>query len=85
MKLVETHCKVLNNKSAKSNHQHSNPLNQSSSSLPSNSLNENFHNTKQLASQEQQHQPIARPSSLQLQEILNPIQNTIKDPIEMLQ
>ena len=37
-KLVETQHIVLNNISAKSNNQHSNILNQSSSSLPSNSL-----------------------------------------------
>ena len=45
-KLVETQNTVLNTISAKSNNQHSNILNQSSSSLPSNNLNENSHNTK---------------------------------------
>ena len=45
-KLVETQNTVFNTISAKSNNQHSNILNQSSSSLPSNNLNENSHNTK---------------------------------------
>ena len=44
-KLVETQNTVLNTISAKSNNQHSNILNQSSFSLPSNNLNENSHNT----------------------------------------
>ena len=73
-KLAETQNTVLNTISAKSNNQHSNTLNQPSSSLPSSSLNEHFHNTKQLDSQEQQHPPIARPCSSQLQEISHPIQ-----------
>ena len=51
---------------ARSNNQHSNTLNQSSSSLLSNRLNENSHNTNQLVSQEQQDPPIARPCSSQL-------------------
>ena len=45
-KLVETQNTVLNTISAKSINQHSSILNQSSSSLPSNNLNENSHNTK---------------------------------------
>ena len=66
--------------SAKANNQHSNTQNQSSSSLSSNSLNDTkqlakqLHNTKQLASQEQQHPPITRPCSSQLQEISHTIQ-----------
>ena len=70
-KLVETQKTVLNIISAKSNNQHSN-INQSSSSLPSNNLNENSHNTKQLTSQEPQDQPVARPYSSQLQKISHP-------------
>ena len=62
-KLVEIQNTVLNTISPKSNNQHSNTPNQSDFSLPSNSLNEVSHNTKQLASQEQQQPPIARPSS----------------------
>ena len=79
-KLVETQSTVLNTISAKANNQHSNTLNQSSSSLSSNSLNDTkqlakqLHNTKQLASQEQQHTPITRPCSSQLQEISHTIQ-----------
>ena len=61
-KLVETQNTVLNTKSTKSNNQHSDILNQSSSSSPSNNLNENYHNTKQLTSQEPQDPPVARPS-----------------------
>ena len=53
-KLVENQNTVLNTISAKPNTQHSDILNQSSSSLPSNNLNENFRNTKQLTSQEPQ-------------------------------
>ena len=71
-KLVETQNTVLNTISAKSNNQHSNTFNQSSSSFPSNSLTENSHNTKSLALQEQQHPPIARPCSSQLQKISHP-------------
>ena len=67
-KLVETQNTVLNIISAKSNNQHSN-INQSSSSLPSNNLNENSHNTKQLTSQEPQDPPVARPYSSQLPKI----------------
>ena len=84
-KLVVTHCKVLNNKSAKSNNQQSNPLNQSNSSLSSNRLNKNSRNTKKLASQEQQHQPIARPSSSQCKKYRIPFKHTIKDPSKILQ
>ena len=73
-KIVETQSTILNTISGKPNNQHSNTLNQSSSSLPCNSLNENSHNTKQLASQKQQHPPIAGSCSLQLQEIVHPIQ-----------
>ena len=51
-KLVDTQRTVLNAMSAKANNQHSNTQNQSSSSLPCNSLNENSHNTERLASQE---------------------------------
>ena len=72
--LVENQGTVLNTISAKANNQHSNTQNQSSSSLPSNSLNENSHNTKKLTSQEQQHPPIARPCSSQLQETPHTIQ-----------
>ena len=68
-KLVETQNTVLNTISAKSNNQHSNILNQSSSSLPSNNLDENSHNTKKLTSQEQQDSPVAQPYSSQLQKI----------------
>ena len=68
-KLVEIQNTVLNTISAKSNNQHSNILNQSSSSLPSNNLNENCHNTKKLTSQEQQDSPVAQPYSSQLQKI----------------
>ena len=45
-KLVETQNAVLSAILAKSNNQHSKTLNQSSSSLPYNNLNENSHNTK---------------------------------------
>ena len=58
---------------AKSSNQNSNTLNQSSFSLPSNSLNESSHNKKQLTSQEQQHLPIALPCSSQLQETSHPM------------
>ena len=68
-KLVETQNTVLNTISAKSNNQHSNILNQSSSSLPSKNLNENSHNTKKLTSQEPQDPPVARTYSSQLQKI----------------
>ena len=44
-KLDETQSTVLNTISAKANNQHSNTQNESSSSLPSNSLNEKSHNT----------------------------------------
>ena len=73
-KLVETQNTVLNTISAKSNNQHSNILNQSSFSLPSNNLNENSHNTKPLTSQEPQDPPVAQPYSSQLQKILHPTQ-----------
>ena len=73
-KLVETQNTVLNTISAKSNNQHSNILNQSSSSLPSNNHNENFHNKKQLTSQEPQDPTVARPYSSQLQKISHPTQ-----------
>ena len=68
-KLVETQNTVLNTISAKSINQHSSILNQSSSSLPSNNLNENSHNTKKLTSQEPQDPPVARPYSSQLPKI----------------
>ena len=61
-KLVETQNTVVNTISTKSNNQHSDILNQSSSSSPSNNLNENYHNTKQLTLQEPQDPPFARPS-----------------------
>ena len=51
-----------------------NTLTQTSSSLPSNNLNENPDNTKQIASKEQQHPPIAQNCSSQLQEISHSIQ-----------
>ena len=73
-KLVETQNTVLNTISAKSINQHSSILNQSSSSLPSNNLNENSHNTKKLTSQEPQDPPVARPYSSQLQKISHPNQ-----------
>ena len=79
-KLDETQSTVLNTISAKANNQHSNTQNQSSSSLSSSSLNDTkqlakqLHNTKQLASQEQQHPPITRPYSSQLREISHTIQ-----------
>ena len=73
-KLVETQSTVLDTISAKSNNQHSNTLNQSSFSLPSNSFDENSHNTKQFASQEQQDPHMAIPCSSQLQVIAHPIQ-----------
>ena len=73
-KLVETQNTVLNTISAKSYNQHSNILNQSSSSLPSNNHNENFHNKKQLTSQEPQDPTVARPYSSQLQKISHPTQ-----------
>ena len=57
-KLVETQNTVLNAISAKPNNQHSNILNQSSFSLPSNNLNENSHNAKKLTSQEPQDPPV---------------------------
>ena len=79
-KLVETRNTVLNTKLAKSNNQHSNTLNQSTSSLLSNNLNENSHNTKQLTSQEPQYPPIARCCSSQLQEILHPTQTHHQRP-----
>ena len=49
-------------------------LNQANFSLPSKNLNQHSHNTKQLVSQEQQHPPIPLPRTLQLKEILHPIQ-----------
>ena len=61
-KLVETQNTVLNTISTKSNNQHSDILNQSSSSSLSNNLNQNYHNTKQLISQKPQDPPVARPS-----------------------
>ena len=76
-KLVETQSTVLNTISAKTNNQHSNTQNQSSSSLSSNSLNDTkqfakqLHNTKQLASQEQQHPPITRPCSPSMEPTLS--------------
>ena len=73
-KLVETQNTVLNTISAKSYNQHSNILNQSSSSLPSNNHNENFHNTKQLNLKEPQDPTVARPYSSQLQKISHPTQ-----------
>ena len=65
---------ALNTISEKANNQHLNTQNQSTTFLPSKNLNQNSHNTKQLASQEQQYSPIARPCSSQLQEISRPIQ-----------
>ena len=73
-KLVETQNTVLNTISANSKNQHSDILNQSSSSLPSNNLDENSHNTKQLTSQEPQDPPVARPYSSQLQKVSHPTQ-----------
>ena len=72
--LVETQSTALNTISAKSNIQHLNSLNQANFSLPSKNLNQHCHNTKQLVSQEQQHPPIPLPRTLQLKEILHPIQ-----------
>ena len=71
---------ALDTISKKANNQHLNTQNQSTTFLPSKSLNENSHNTKQLASQEQQYSPIARPCSSQLQEILRPIQTHHQRP-----
>ena len=80
-KLVETQNTVLNTISAKYNNQHSNTLNQSSSFLLSkNNLHQNPHNTKQLASQEPQDPPIARPCSSQLQEISHTTQTHHQRP-----
>ena len=78
-KLVETQNTALTT-TAKFNNHHSNTLNQSSSSLPSNSFNGNSHNTEQLASQEQQDPFIARPCSSQLQEISHPTQTHHQRP-----
>ena len=72
-KLAETLNTVPNTISAKYNNQHSNTLNQTSSSLPSNNLNKNSHKTKQLISQKQENPPIARPCSSQLRKISHPI------------
>ena len=72
--LVEPQSTALNTISAKSNIQHLNSLNQANFSLPSKNLNQHCHNTKQLVSQEQQHPPIPLPRTLQLKEILHPIQ-----------
>lgn len=72
--LVETQSTALNTISAKSNIQHLNSLNQANFSLPSKNLNQHSHNTKQSVSQEQQHPPIPLPRTLQLKEILHPIQ-----------
>ena len=66
-KLVETQNTVLNTISAKPNTQHSDILNQSSSSLQK--LNENSRNTKQLTSQGPQDPLAARPYSAQLQKM----------------
>ena len=60
-KLVENPNTVHNTISAKPNTQHSDILNQSSSSLPSNKLNENSRNTKQLTSQGPQDPYLVRP------------------------
>ena len=84
-KLVETQNTVLNTISVKSNNQHSNVLNQSSSSLPSNKLHENPHNTKQLTSQEPQDLPVARPYSSQLQKILHLTQAHHQSPSKISQ
>ena len=73
-KLVENQNTVFNTISAKPNTQHSDILNQSSSSLPSSKLNENSRNTKQLTSQGPQDPLVARPYSSQLQKISHPIQ-----------
>ena len=73
-KLVENQNTVINTISARPNTQHSDILNQSSSSLPSNKLNENCRNTKQLTSQGLQDPLVARPYSSQLQKISHPIQ-----------
>ena len=73
-KLVENQNTVLNTISAKPNTQHSDILNQSSSSLTCNKLNENSRNTKQLTSQGPQDPLVARRYSSQLQKISHPIQ-----------
>ena len=73
-KLVETQNIVFNSISAKSKNQHSNILNQFSSSLPSNNPNENSHNAKKLTSQEPQDPLVGRPYSSQLQKIFYPSQ-----------
>ena len=72
--LDETQSTAFNTISAKSNIQHLNSLNQANFSLPSKNLNQHSHNTKQLVSQEQQHPPIPLPRTLQLKQILHPIQ-----------
>ena len=64
----------INTISAKSNNQHSNISYQSSSSLPSNNLNENSHNKKKLTSQEPQDPPVPRRYYSQLQKISHPTQ-----------
>ena len=69
---------VLTTISANSNNKHPSTLNQSSSSLPSNSLTENSHNIKQLASQKQQHPPIALTCFSQVQEIWHSIQTNLQ-------
>ena len=79
-KLVETQNTVLNTILAKSNNQHSDTLNQSSSSLPSNNLNENSLSTKQLTSQEPQDPPAVEPSSSQLQKISHSTQAHQQSP-----
>ena len=79
-KLVETQNTVLNTISAKSNNQHSDTLNQSSSSLPSNNLNENSLSTKQLTSQEPQDPPVVQPYSSQLQKISHSTQAHHQSP-----
>ena len=62
-KFLKTQNTVLETISAKSNNQHLNNLNQSSFLYHLTILKDNSHNTKQVASQEQQDPPIARPCS----------------------
>ena len=82
-KLVETQNTVLNTISAKSNNQHSNILNQSSSSLPSNNHNENFHNTKLHKNRKIQ---LSRDLILHnCKKYRIPLKHTTKDPSEISQ
>ena len=83
-KLFETQGPVLNTISAKSNNQHSSTLNQCSSFLPSNSPNENSHNKKRLASQEQQDQ-LDEPVLHNCKKYRIPFKCATKDPSKISQ